>query len=138
MEVKTFIEKAIEGGWKFQDEPEDYKVEIEVFNVYWFEYRVTYKIPADDGKGNFTTARQFNTHWIFLDPKAWEAIGKVEGWMAVCYICKAREGIDEHESICSRGGWSEESDENTQRWWMKQMVDDLFEGKSIEEFIKTL
>lgn len=75
---------------------------------------------------------------ILLDPKAWEAVGKVKGWDAVCYICKAKEGVDSHKSICSKAGWSDESDENTPRWWIKQMVNDLFEGKSIEEFIETL
>ena len=86
MTIKQFIEKAIEGGWD--------------------------KAEIIDGK--------LNMHFIecdeqiFLDPKPWQAIGKIKKWQP-CSKCKY--------------AW-----EHT----MHDMIDALAEGKTIEEFIKTL
>ena len=56
---------------------------------------------------------------IFLDPKAWEAVSKVEGW---------------------GGAKNLDTDEYTPYWQnrMRGMIDALIEGKTIEEFLKTL
>jgi len=53
--MKEFIEKAIEGGYPF-----GLRENIKEYN------------GAPSGVSNI--------HKLFLDPKAWEAVGKVEGW----------------------------------------------------------
>jgi len=93
MTIKDFINKAIEGGWKDH-----------ISNMEWkwaWENAVT----------------------PFLDPKAWEAVGKVEGW-------NGQNGGYGRETLCS---WKSTWQQN-----MHQMIDALVEGKTLEEFIETL
>jgi transcription elongation factor Elf1 len=96
MTIKEFIEKAIEGGWKWNhkcDTPN-----------------------CDD---------------IYLDPKAWQAVEKLEGWdkvtSAVCPCCGTCN--DMHPPKL----WHDVSS-----FHMHRMIDALCEGKSIEEFLKDL
>lgn len=95
MTVQTFIERAIEGGWK---------------GVSW------------DGMN-----LRPGTNDIFsmlLDPFAWQAVGKVEGWKE----CPA----DLHPEQCGLNhyaGWL---------WKMRSMIDALAEGKTIEQYLETL
>ena len=58
MEIKEFIEKAIEGGWKY--DPWD-NFDIKTYDDFHRYYEI-----SDEA--------------VFLNPKAWEAVGKVEGW----------------------------------------------------------
>jgi len=97
MTIKQFIEKAIEGG--YDGYPEPFCIEC----------------------GNYEAKTGGD---LFLDPKAWEAVGKVEGWgghnhpltgkiiagqIVYCWECK-----------------------------MHQMIDALISGKTLEEYIETL
>ena len=88
MTTKTFIEKAIEGGYSLNG------FEIDE----WIE--------------------RF-THRTLLDPKAWQAVGKVEGW--------------KHPTSMNRGVPNGEWAENQQ-----DMIIALQNGKTIEEFLETL
>lgn len=107
MTPQIFIEKAIEGGWT----KGKVKVQIEDSLIYLHH-------PHKDGE--FTTISLFE---VLLDPLAWQAVGKIEGW---------------NESSISMGvnkasvrdfGWKNN---------MHRMIDSLSEGKSIEEFLETL
>ena len=88
MTIKQFIEKAIEGGWKSE--------------VLW------------------GTAKQYvsdrNLPTMFLDPEAWKAVAKVEGWNV---------------------GWY---GKNVPSWHyaMLKLIDALAEGKTIEQYLETL
>jgi len=68
---------------------------------------------------------------LLLDPKAWQAVGKVEGWGGKCHDCS--EELD--GEICVAGGTHIYPKWRTQ---MINMVVALAEGKTLEEFIKTL
>lgn len=64
---------------------------------------------------------------LVLNPKVWQAVGKVEGWGLVPDAV--------HALAYSMG-----KDIPNQKWlWnMHRMIDALAEGKTIEEFIATL
>lgn len=112
MTIKQFIEKAIEGGWKS--------------NLYTDEQWENVKEMYSSSGIN---------DWQ-LDPLAWQAVGKVEGWRE--RYCKSGCGCPEpygdgsHEFSCV---WSGENEWHSK---MHRMIDALAEGKSIEEFISTL
>lgn len=112
MTIKQFISKAIEGGWDDTDCAfSSVKPNID-WKVASWEY---------DEK-------------IFLDPKAWQAVGKVEGW------------YDIHCEHCPKIDYSEYGEPGEcecfakDEWKVKmhQMIDALVDGKTLEEFIKTL
>ena len=118
MTKTEFIEKAILGGWRKEDK---------LTKIYSCD-----KFPADDiviFEQDYLTfygdvvLKKMNLYEILLDPKAWQAVGKVEGW---------------DECDCGRGKncahfllkqWQEK---------MKGMIDALCEGKSINQFLETL
>lgn len=112
MTPEEFIEKAIKGGWKY--EAEDWKGE-----------------PFCDPSGCFigdyeSLIEPKHVNAILLDPKAWEAVGKVEGWKKCEELCpEARGYLYDDENTCWHG-------------YMSRMLDALFLGKSIEEYLKTL
>lgn len=99
--TQRFIEKAIEGGW------DESRADVVVHdNAYWASYEKA-----------------------LLDPEAWKAVGKVEGWRD-----------DEHESTHSFRdrpgsltrllyGWE-------YRW--HEMLHALEDGKSIEKYLATI
>ena len=62
---KEFIKKAIEGGWK-DNLPNKY-------------YEYSYEAVLTRNHGLFHL-----TNIILLEPSAWQAVGKVEGWKPVC------------------------------------------------------
>ncbi len=99
MTIKQFIEKAIEGGWG----------------------EFTAKSAA---KNDYIEWCIKNIERALLDPDAWKAVGKVEGW-------DDGECNDETYKNAPIGMfmWT---------WKMHQMTDALCEGKSIEEFLRTL
>jgi len=108
--IRKFIEKAIEGGWK-KGWRFDHCDSVFVYMQ---------KIDA--------TCKQPIVSWmlerVFLDPFAWQAVGKVEGW-------EKADGV---------GGKYADPIEKIPYWKhnMHRMMDALAEGKSLEEFIKTL
>ena len=93
MTVIEFARKAYEGGWQPN----------------WIEAKMN-----SDG---FEATAQIHVHKMLLNPEAWKACGKVEGW-------------EEHDSGL----------EYPVEWInnMHKMVSALVEGKSIEEFLKNL
>lgn len=101
MTVQKFIEKAIEGGWRPR----------------WENFpKITLDTPWVEQEAHMTI------HKILLDPLAWKAVGKVEGWDA----------------------WTDKNiqkRDNEQPTWlqrMHRMVDALAEGKTIIEYLETL
>lgn len=109
--TKQFIEKAIEGGWK-----PNYSLQGNLSNSVFAEY-----LELHFG------------YRILLDPLAWQAVGKVEGWTTV---------KKEHRNF---GITLAEMDE----WYfnMHRMIDALAEAsqkpnfdmqKTIQEFLETL
>lgn len=64
MTIQTFIEKAIEGGWKYHGDVPIYNESIDQWYV-------------SDKDGGYVALIE---EVIFLDPEAWKAIGRTEGW----------------------------------------------------------
>lgn len=67
---------------------------------------------------------------IFLDPKAWEAVGKSENWKEECNFALTQ-GFAHKEDCehCVDAGW-----ENR----MIRMIYALISGKTIDEYLETL
>ena len=93
MEKKEFIENAIEGG---------------------YDIKRALVVNKDD---EYNPISMQSSDKMFLDPKAWEAVGKVEGWNK----------YDEKEYFAPE-----------YRNKMHQMIDHLVEGGTIESYIETL
>ena len=68
-------------------------------------------------------------HAILLDPLAWQAVGKVSGWGTKCYECS---GSKNHTSL-----WQENGSPCALHI-QHSMIDELAEGKSIEQYLETL
>lgn len=98
MTIKQFIEKAIAGGWKTD----------------WY----------DDWEGGSYSDMVIPR--ILLDPLAWQAVGKTEGWIGY-----KRTGIDKGNEI-------EYHDMEVWKSNMHRMIDALAEGKTIEQFLEPL
>jgi hypothetical protein len=109
MTIKTFIKKAIEGQ---QDNLPRHKV-IRA-NEYW--------VTLEDANG--TEYTQALPIWL-LNKESWQAVGKVEGW----------KGIQWH-SIYE--GFRPSSWTRRYHYEMHRMIDALYEGKTIEEYLQTL
>jgi hypothetical protein len=105
MTIQSFIEKAIEGGW--WPKPSHYAIEF----------------VEGEPKETLT-----NYSAILLDPLAWKAVGKVEGW------CEGTPCQPNGE--CSDCGFQGHQVE----WLMRQhdMLDALADGKTIEQYLETL
>ena len=114
-----FIEKAIEGGWK----PLYEGVETENFSIDDGDFYV-----QETGKEASVEKRMY-IEAILLDFKAWQAVGKTDGW-GVC-----------GQKGCGNSWGHENVPESEKKHWqhnMHRMIDSLAEGKTIEEFLKTL
>lgn len=89
--TQRFVEKAIEGGWN--------------------RWRMTGKVAG---------IAVDNHEAMFLDPEAWKAVGKVEGWM----------------------DWNgyDSPYENEVCWYgrMHAMIDALASGKTIDEALESI
>ncbi len=116
MTIKQFIEKAIGGGWKPK--------------ASWFG-----DVPIDSS----------GYHTVLLNPEAWKAVGKVEGWNVTTYKQTVPARI---VSRVSRKGVVKYSvpahirmmKKPNARWKreMHRMIDALAEGKTIEQYLETL
>jgi len=123
MTIKTFIEKAIEGAWR-------YKYAGNLVSVDDINGLVEFMTPHE-------TTFEIHISQILLDPLAWQAVGKVEGWYEERVICRGsiacEKGVDERHNPCvwetRQAKWKQE---------MHRMIDALAEGKTIEKFIETL
>lgn len=115
MTPKQFVEKAVEGGWRYG-------------NVFDRTGELTVRLFSDKH-----VAPPMEV--AYLDPKAWEAVGKVDGWKWHCAECRnERESEGFYCEDCDmvvtlRIGWE---------FNMHRMVDFLVEGKSIEQYLETL
>jgi hypothetical protein len=112
MTIKEFIEKAIEGEWK------PFKTIEVVGDGFWDKVDFQtfgYSHPSNADK----VIASINMYRLILDPEAWKAVGKVEGW-----------GTEPSGSIY----------QGEEKWFrhMHRMIDALAEGKTIEQFIATL
>lgn len=108
MTIIEFIQKAIEGGWK---------------------------CPLVNAGSDFMYPLD---NFIFLDPLAWQAVGKTEGWNGTW----SREvWTNKDDQLYAEGLDRFGTTENglpAWRWYMHRMVDSLAEGRSLEDFISTL
>lgn len=101
MTITEFIEKAIAGGWT------------------WLKGYSAQETLSD---------YDFNSHDMFLDPHAWLAVGKTEGW----------------KDKDSTNYWSIEDGVNKitllDSWENKlhDFIQSIAEGKTIEQFLETL
>lgn len=116
MTIEQFIKKAIEGGWKPKDaemqKVSSFKVEDGLLTLYGLENKTQRKVES------------YLVEQIFIDPFAWKAVGKVEGW-------DIGKTIDPTYHFAPESMWM-------WQWKMHRMIDALAEGKSLEEFISTL
>lgn len=122
MTIKQFIEKAIEGGWR--------KKEIPRFRGLEFDFGIGYPLITFERPSRHQVERM-PLEVILLDPLAWQAVGKVEGWDTdKCFLCKRKLGRDNE---CIEHGWN--------HYWrdaIHRMIDALAEGKKVEQFLETL
>ena len=111
MTTKQFVEKAIEGGWK-----NDMFPMLEILT---------------NGKTPYA-----NFEAVLLNPKAWEAVGKVEGWGDTGTIC-----LYEYSDTKDFPKYPKEIQVAYFPVWkvkMHGMIDSLIGGKTIEDYLKTL
>lgn len=125
MTIKQFIEKSVEGGW----------IPQRPYLVLQFEKGA--KLYAD------TVLAQMLIQEIVLDPLAWQAVGKVEGWAKCVCSCGNKEfklfqRVESHCMECTK--CDEVINRKNPEWkfQMHRMIDALADGKTIESFIKTL
>lgn len=110
MTITQFIERAIEGGY----EPGKFRERIHL---------PTRRLPNRRATTT-TTSASITLHEILLDPLAWKAVGKVEGWKE----CPA----DLHPELCGI------THTTGAEWKMREMVHSLWRGKTIEQYLETL
>lgn len=104
MIIQTFIEKAIEGG----------------FSSYAKNVAAD-QLPLLDAVA--AIRREFSYTQVLLDPLAWQAVGKMEGWdLPLIY----------------KGTFVRKM--GLRNWFvnMHRMIDALADGKTIEQFLETL
>lgn len=104
MTIQEFIEKAIKGGW---DDTE-------------YAFVCT---PDGNSRLAWLVGNWEYDEKIFLDPKLWQAVGKVEGWSEL--KTPNRSPVGQYEA----GSWF---------FHMHRLIDALAEGKTIEEYLATL
>lgn len=112
MTIKSFIEKAIEGGWRNPRGYVDSQFIIDMDEV---------------------------PH-ILLDPLAWKAVGKVDGWKPIseCDYCGGSGRCPDAPEPCA---FCEGTGTDQSITWLSQMhrmIDTLADGKTIEQYLETL
>lgn len=109
MTIKQFIEKAIEGGWKLRG------ADINVFRVTMqlVDVRLTWR--GDQYSKDEEEQTVVAIEVILLDPLAWQAVEKVKGNDLTPDMPKRRARLE-----------------------MVGMIHALNDGKTIEEYLKTL
>lgn len=119
MTPETFIKKGIEGGWLPRG---DKNVYLSGIVIGGFSFNHT------DTKDIFAFYMLYSE--ILLDPKFWQAVGKVEGW--------DRAIMDKEEKELARKISGKENVDWSWQEKMNGLMPALQEGKSIEEYLKTL
>jgi hypothetical protein len=69
--IQQFIEKAFVGGWQ----PGDRDFHLIGFSEHSFEYQ-----PLSTHQGRASSIRMMVYEAVLLNPKVWQAVGKVEHW----------------------------------------------------------
>ena len=110
MTIKDFIQKAIEGGWENK--------------LFWFKVK-----ESEDSPVEIVDTSMNNINSILLDPLAWQAVGKVEGWEKKHYRGCEYKLRGQCTPICSEDSWT---------LYIHEMIDALCEGKTIEQYLETL
>lgn len=132
MTIKEFIEAAIEGEWL-----NDYRKGLKLVHLDSERGLPDVLHLHFEGDGSYMMVSQ---HRMFLDPKAWRAVGKVKGWdRKVCKYCGHPEimaGELGYSECCNQ--WIRNEWVDQYYWNMLRMVKTLCDGKTIEEFIATL
>lgn len=120
MTIKEFIEKAIEGGWRQKEYPEFNVIEVSNVGVH---------LNCHGVLGDFEYT--FYREKILLDPLAWQAVGKVEGWdvQNVQGTTHLTDNGTKRNYLFIENGWMNK---------MHAMINALAEGKTLEEYISTL
>lgn len=104
MTIESFIDKALDGSWYFKHPfPNDLE--------YWSEH---------------------DKMAVLLDPEAWKAVGKVEGWK----FNERNQCGGYNTSRETKGGI--EAQKSCAHCQMHRMIDARAEGKTIEEYLETL
>jgi len=130
MKTKEFIEKAIEGGWRTNHRYALTFLKVGKKNAYFtITHTLTGKVAVPVPE-------------ILLDPLAWQAVGKVEGWKKwvwSLYLDAGELNLKlETDDDSEHPGWDYGFRWETHRFYMHRMIDTLCEGKSIEQFLETL
>ena len=118
MEIKTIIEKAIQGGYLKKKNPKLFGG-FEILND---EKTSDWVIGWKNEKENYNDSLSISE--LVLDPKFWEAVEKVEEWSKTRLVERANER-EAFEYGCKKEK-------------MHEMIDFLCEGGNIEDYIKTL
>ena len=148
MTIKEFIEKAIEGGWTNTDKFYGKYTSLKSFNKYWavinLEKETTVDAPelGDCAVKKVPISSSIRLSEIWIDPKAWEAVGKVD--IEKCWACDGKKFFTKFASSeldkeapcgnCKSTGIQQGNWKNK----MHRMIDALVEGKSIEQFLSEL
>lgn len=137
MTIKEFTEAAIQGGWLGLNtfvaltgtvEKTSFEV-VDCFGYYGQCWSVKRPLCNDFS---------FKIEQLAMDPKAWEAVGKVKGWGTTGH--EQSGGLVPPVMILGRYDrlslgsimWS------VPQFYMHRMIDSLYEGKTLEEYIATL
>jgi hypothetical protein len=102
--IQQFIEKALAGGWR----PEAREFSIISFSERHFEYQLQSVL-----QGRSSVVRMMAYEAVLLDPKVWQAVGKVEQWY------EGRYGPE----------WLHH---------MRTMIDALAEGHTLEAYVQSV
>ena len=134
MTPKQFIEKAIEGGWQpFSDTKVRKGFEVE-------ENEVETMIIFYDK----VNVRRYSLPLVVLNPLAWQAVGKVEGWGTPRdthkWITTESGAIICDYCVCLKSKPDKKCKRNVRHWKdeMHRMIEALAGGRSNKEFLKTL
>jgi hypothetical protein len=126
MTIQQFIERAIEGGWREQCR----LVEIgPIARAQFASFRSFEGEDVEEWEKPITE--------ILLDPAAWKAVEKVEGWEDECLNCRVP--MREHKP--TRIGKVYCSQSHIHYVWrakMHRLIDHLAEGGTIESYLETL
>ena len=132
MTIKSFIEKAIEGGWTYRGRPnvridvlgESKEVDVPPRPPFNMQPRII--ATFDDGY-----VMNVNLEVILLDPLAWRAVSKTEGWGGSLWVGEMRELKGDMVTTDKWEVWQWE-------YRMMKMIGALAEGKTIEDFLEAL
>lgn len=123
MTIPQFIGKAIEGGW------------LKGYHLAEASTLDTNFIFIFDDGADVCDYKDFSVlNWpaekVLLDPLAWQAVGKMEGWGFWCL--KDKQPLEACEPKAQHV--------STPRWIceMHRMIDAVAEGKTIEQYLETL